>query len=87
MKNFSFLGELLKRSRQSKKLSQGALSKKLGCHVQFISNWERGLCEPPTKLRKKTVKVLAVPGKELEKAIHKDAVETNKIRLSGYGLS
>ena len=87
MKRFNFLGELLRRSRQTKKLSQGKLAKKLGCHVQFVSNWERGLCEPPTPLRKKALKALAVNSKDFMNAIHKDAIEVNKMRAKEYGLS
>lgn len=42
------VSELLKQARIDAGISQGELAKHLGyTSSQFVSNWERGFCEPP----------------------------------------
>lgn len=45
---FQNLGQYLKVRRLSLGLTQAELSAKLKVHVQFVSNWERGTCAPPS---------------------------------------
>jgi len=47
-KKFGSFGSYLKTARESRNITQSELAKKLGYTTsQFISNWERGLCDPP----------------------------------------
>ena len=55
-KKFSRGGVFLRNMRLGMDLSQAAFAKKAGVHVQFVSNWERGLCAPPPKALKKLFK-------------------------------
>jgi transcriptional regulator with XRE-family HTH domain len=44
----SRMATLLRQSRKEKNLTQSEVSRSLGYkNAQFISNWERGLAEPP----------------------------------------
>lgn len=45
---FQNLGIYLKEKRLSAGFTQTELSQSLKVHVQFVSNWERGLCAPPS---------------------------------------
>ena len=46
--DFQNLGVYLKEKRLSEGFTQTELSQSLKVHVQFVSNWERGLCAPPS---------------------------------------
>lgn len=46
--DFQNLGTYLKEKRAQSGYTQTELSKILKVHVQFVSNWERGLCAPPS---------------------------------------
>lgn len=46
--DFQDLGQYLKQKRLSSGFTQTELAKSLKVHVQFVSNWERGLCAPPS---------------------------------------
>ena len=46
--DFQDLGLYLKEKRLSAGFTQTELSQSLKVHVQFVSNWERGLCAPPS---------------------------------------
>lgn len=46
--DFHYLGSYLKERRNDQGFTQAALAKKLKVHVQFVSNWERGICAPPS---------------------------------------
>ncbi len=52
--------ESLKEMRTVKGLTQGEIAKKIGCHVQFVSNMERGISRMPPRFIKKYAKVLDV---------------------------
>ena len=56
-----FLGRYLRQKREIANISQVALAKKLSITSQFVSNWERGTCSPPTKYYKKICKLLSIP--------------------------
>lgn len=50
MNTFEFqnLGSYLKEKRIESKLTQAEVSEYLKVHIKYVSNWERGLCAPPT---------------------------------------
>lgn len=56
MSRYEITGEYLKDRRGE--MSQGELAKKVNCHIQFVSNWERGLCLPPEHCMKKLSRIL-----------------------------
>lgn len=59
MAEFKKLGEYLKKKRLEKKLSQGDLATLLKrVHIQFVSNWERGICAPPGHSFQKLIDIL-----------------------------
>lgn len=44
---FNKLGKYLQERRLHVGLTQAEVSKLSKVHVQFVSNWERGICAPP----------------------------------------
>jgi len=56
--DFQNLGNYLKERRMAVGLTQLELSEKLKVHVQFVSNWERGQCAPPSHRFDKTLDIL-----------------------------
>lgn len=55
----SLLEDFLKVAREEADLTQLELSKKLGfTSPQFVSNWERGICQVPTQVLSKLIKIL-----------------------------
>ena len=66
MKKFGVFGTFLKEMREKRNITQSDLAKKLGYTTpQFISNWERGLCNPPLGAIPKISRVLGIPKKEV----------------------
>ncbi len=61
---FKNTGDLLKAFRIGAELSQGDIAEALSkypntpVHIQFVSNWERGLCMPPKHCLKNLAAVL-----------------------------
>jgi len=47
-RNFCNLGSHLKEKRISAGYTQSELAEKVKVNVQFVSNWERGFCAPPS---------------------------------------
>lgn len=57
----SYLAQWLKEARLKSGLSQGDVARELGySSPQFISNWERGLSQPPVVKLKKLCKMYSV---------------------------
>lgn len=86
MTEFSKLGQYLKQMRQDTDLTQAALAKELGnMHVQFVSNWERGLCAPPNHCFEKLIQTLNLNREKIVKVM----VEDSKMAISAkvYGKS
>lgn len=52
------LGKYLKAKRVSVGYTQSKLAEKLKVHVQFVSNWERGICAPPSHCFQQTLDIL-----------------------------
>jgi len=61
------LGQNLKRIRAAKKLSQGAIARKLDVHRSYISGLERGRRNPTLATIQKLAKALGVSADELLK--------------------
>lgn len=74
MADFTQLGLYLKNKRIEADFTQAELSNKLGdMHSQFISNWERGLCAPPTHSFQKLIQVLRLDRARLTAVMLKDS--------------
>lgn len=74
MLEFCNLGQYLKQKRLSLNLTQAELAGMLGnVHVQFISNWERGLCAPPNHCFEKLIEVLNLSRDKLVKVMVEDS--------------
>lgn len=56
--DFQNLGTYLRERRLTIGLTQAELSAKLKVHVQFVSNWERGACAPPSHCFQQALEVL-----------------------------
>lgn len=74
MIEFCNLGQYLKQKRLGLNLTQSELSEKLGnVHVQFISNWERGICAPPNHCFEKLIGILDLSRDKLVKVMVEDS--------------
>lgn len=73
MREFSSLGTYLKEKRIQNELTQHELSSTLKLHSQFVSNWERGLCAPPSHSFEKLIEKLKINREELVDAMLEDS--------------
>lgn len=74
MAEFNYLGEYLREKRLEKDLSQAELARALNdVHVQFVSNWERGLCAPPGHSFHRLIEVLKLNRETLVDVMLKDS--------------
>lgn len=70
------LGVFLRESRVRAGLSQMQVAKKLGyTTAQFISNWERGVSEPPLKALKTLAKIYSVSMDDIFQLILRSTIE------------
>lgn len=70
---FQNLAKYLQERRLALGFTQAALSKKLKVHVQYVSNWERGMCIPPTHSFDKVLEILKVDREQVVKAMVLDS--------------
>lgn len=78
MAAFSNLGQYLKKRRLAEGYSQSQLARSLGSlHVQFVSNWERGLCAPPVHSLSRVISVLKLQREKVVEVM----VEDSKIAI------
>lgn len=71
---FKNLGRYLKLKRIKSKYTQTELANLLGdVHTQFVSNWERGLCAPPSHCFSHLITVLKLNRVELVEAMLSDS--------------
>lgn len=75
MKSFDFthLGKYLKEKRINAGYTQYELAEKLKVHVQFVSNWERGICAPPSHCFQITLDILKADRKKIVSAMLLDS--------------
>jgi transcriptional regulator with XRE-family HTH domain len=65
-KNFTTLSQYLQENRIKAGFTQKDISKKLGyTSPQFISNWERGVSQPPLNVIHKLIKLYGINQDEL----------------------
>lgn len=66
MKNRTQLAAFLKKKRVDAGLTQSEVASQLGySSPQFISNWERGLANPPVFILRNLTKLYKVPADEM----------------------
>ncbi len=88
MKTNNKLGLYLKQKRQMAGLSQAFVANKLGySSPQFVSNWERGVSEPPIETLKKLSAIYEIDVDELFEITleHIVAKVTDKMRSQFFG--
>lgn len=74
MLEFCNLGQYLKQKRLGLDLTQSELADMLGnVHVQFVSNWERGLCAPPNHCFENLIEILNLSRDKLVKVMVEDS--------------
>jgi transcriptional regulator with XRE-family HTH domain len=78
MAAFSNLGRYLKLKRIESGYTQAELARELGSiHSQFVSNWERGLCAPPSYSFARLISVLSINREKMVEVM----VEDSKIAI------
>lgn len=78
MAAFSNLGKYLKQKRLDAGYTQAELARELGnIHSQFVSNWERGLCAPPSYSFSKLINLLSLNREKMVDVM----VEDSKIAI------
>lgn len=70
---FNNLGTYLKAKRADSGMTQAGLAQKLKVHVQFVSNWERGLCAPPSHCFHDLIEILKLNREQLVVAMVTDS--------------
>lgn len=74
MTEFSHLGNYLKNKRIETNLTQRELAQALGdMNSQFVSNWERGLCAPPSHCFQKLIELLKINREQLVQVMLEDS--------------
>lgn len=89
MKNRTHLAAFLKKKRIDAGLTQSEVANSLGyTSPQFISNWERGLANPPVFILRNLTKLYKVPAdemfsklmEEIERDLHREFYSTKNSR-------
>lgn len=70
---FQNLGSYLKERRLAVGLTQAEVSEKLKVHTQFVSNWERGTCAPPSHCFHQAIEILEADKDKLVKLMVLDS--------------
>ena len=74
MSEFTHLCKFLKQKLLDAQLTQSGLAEELGdVHNQCVSNWERGLCAPPSHCLETLIKVLKIKREEMVDVMVQDA--------------
>ena len=74
MAEFNELGHYLKAKRVESGYTQAELAGKLGdVHSQFVSNWERGLCAPPSHAFQDLIAILKLSRERLVEVMLTDS--------------
>ena len=74
-------GSYLKRMRKKRNVTQADLAKELGYgSSQFVSNWERGLCNPPYHAIPSISKFLQIPERKMVSTI----LELTKLTIENH---
>lgn len=78
---FQSLGLYLKEKRLSAGYTQTELSQSLKVHVQFVSNWERGLCAPPSHCFHHLIDVLELSREQVVTAMVSDSKRSIEFKI------
>lgn len=78
---FQNLGIYLREKRLSAGLTQTELSQSLKVHVQFVSNWERGLCAPPSHCFHHLIDVLELNRDQVVSAMVSDSKRSIEAKI------
>jgi len=70
----------MKLYRQQINLTQRELASIHKMNSQFVSNWERGLCLPPTHFMKTTLKYKNFPKFDFIEALKEDLIESHMMK-------
>ncbi len=81
MREFGQLGKYLKKARAESGLTQMQVGKKLGVHVQMVSNWERGLCAPPSHSFQKLIQLLDLNRNQMVEVMLMDSKQSIKAKI------
>lgn len=65
-------GQLIRKTRFEKGISQVQIAKKLNCTSQFVANWERGASAPPLKYIKPICKFVGIGINDMKAALMED---------------
>lgn len=77
------IGRFFAKARKSRGMTQGELARRLGYSTpQCISNWERGLINPPVNSLRKLSKALDVNVNEIKRLYVEDFSRSLSERLS-----
>ena len=90
MKEFGQLGQFLKTAREGHGFTQKQVAEAMKVHFQFVSNWERGMCAPPTHCFQNLISFLKLNRQDLisvmvedsRSDIHAKIFKKRKIRIS-----
>lgn len=75
-------GEFLKKSREAQGLSQKDVSTHLGYNTsQFISNWERGISQPPVSILRTLAKLYQIDAETLFNVLLEAQIEMVRTSL------
>lgn len=88
--DYQNLGTYLQTMRIEAKLTQAKLAQLLKIHVQYVSNWERGVCSPPSHCFHKALDILKADRKKIvavmlldsKKEIESKVFIKNKMKVS-----
>lgn len=82
MREFTNLGNFLKDKRIEQTLTQRELATALSdVHTQFVSNWERGLCAPPSHCLQNLIELLKIKREELVDVMLEDSKAVIEARV------
>ena len=65
------LGSYLREKRRKRGFTQSEVASQLGCHNQFLSNIERGVCSPPSDVLRSLVEIYDISESEVLKKLDK----------------
>lgn len=75
MKEITLLSDFLREKRIQANLSQMDVAKKLGyTSAQFVSNWERGLSNPPIATLRRLSEIYRIPPDDLYEIILRNMI-------------
>lgn len=82
MHEFSNLGNFLKKKRIERNFTQRELASALSdVHTQFVSNWERGLCAPPSHCLQNLIELLKINREALVGVMLEDSRATIQAKV------